>query len=75
MTDVKNMSAKDDFIEMPFTDRGCEIEAYEECRTRKLLEASKCVPWEMPGFQVDFLDPKINLSQFFIFSSWVLKIP
>ena len=47
MTVVKKMTAKDDFLGMPFTDRQCEVEAYEDCRTRKLLEKCKCVPWEM----------------------------
>ena len=46
LTDVKKMTAKDDFLGMPFKDRHCEIEGYEECRTRKLLEECKCLPWE-----------------------------
>ena len=75
MTLVKNLRATDAFLEMPVAQRNCEVDSYEDCRTRKLLEASKCVPWEMPGFQVDFLDPKISLSQSFLFFSWVLKIP
>ena len=52
MTVVKRMSAKDDFLEMPLDDRKCEVELYEDCRTRKLLERCNCVPWEVPGFQV-----------------------
>ena len=55
LTVVKKMTAKDDFLGMPFTDRQCEVEAYEECRTRKLLEECKCVPWEAKQYQVDFL--------------------
>ena len=52
MTDVKRMTAKDDFLQMSLTDRSCEVELYEDCRTRKLLEECKCVPWEVPGYQV-----------------------
>ena len=52
MSDVKRMTAKDEFLEMPLTDRNCEVELYEDCRTRKLLEGCRCVPWEIPGYQV-----------------------
>ena len=52
MTDVKRMTAKEDFLKMPLEDRGCEIKSYEDCRSRNLLEACNCVPWEVPGFQV-----------------------
>ena len=52
MTDVKRMSATDDFLKMQLKDRKCEVELYEDCRTRKLLEECKCVPWEFPGYQV-----------------------
>ena len=52
MTDVKRMTAKDDFLKMPLKDRNCEVEMYEDCRTRKLFEECTCVPWEVPGFQV-----------------------
>ena len=52
MTAVKRISAKDDFLQMPFDDRICEVELYEDCRTRKLLERCNCVPWEVPAFQV-----------------------
>ena len=39
--------AKEDFLVMPFEDRNCEVELYEDCRTRKLLKQCNCVPWEM----------------------------
>ena len=52
MTDVKRMTAKNAFLEMPFAQRICEVELYEDCRTRKLLEECNCVPWELPGYQV-----------------------
>ena len=52
MTDVKRMTAKEDFLKMPLEDRNCEVELYEDCRTRKLFGHCNCVPWEMTGFQV-----------------------
>ena len=52
MTDVKRMTAKEDFLKMPLKDRNCEVELYEDCRTKKLLRLCNCVPWEMSGFQV-----------------------
>ena len=52
MADVKRMSAKDDFLKMSLEDRKCEVELYEDCRTRKLLKECNCVPWEVPGYQV-----------------------
>ena len=56
MTDVKRMTATDDFLMMPLKDRNCEVELYEDCRTRHLLEACDCFPWEIPGYQV-FTNP------------------
>ena len=55
MTAVKRMTAKKDFLKMPLKDRNCEVELYEDCRTRKLLEECNCVPWEVPGFQVGYI--------------------
>ena len=52
MTDVKKMTATDDFLAMPFNERNCEADLYEDCRTKRLLEECNCVPWEVPGFQV-----------------------
>ena len=52
ITDVKRMTATEDFLNMPLKDRNCEVELYENCRTRKLLEECNCVPWEVPGFKV-----------------------
>ena len=52
MSDVKGMTAKEDFLKMVLKDRNCEIELYEDCRTRKLLEKCNCVPWEVSGIQV-----------------------
>ena len=53
MTDVKRMSAKEDFLEMSIVERNCEIELYEDCRTKRLLQECKCVPRELPGFKVE----------------------
>ena len=48
---VYTMSAvKSDFIKMPFMDRKCMEELYENCRTRKLLEECNCVPWEVTSY-------------------------
>ena len=52
MTVVKKISAKEDFLGMSSTDRHCEIENFEECRTRKLIQECDCLPWEMPRYQV-----------------------
>ena len=52
MTVVKRMRSTDAFLEMPLAQRNCEVELYEDCRTRKLLEECNCVPWELPGYQV-----------------------
>ena len=52
MTDVKRMTAKDDFLKMPLKERNCDIELYEDCRTRKLMDECNCVPWEISGYQV-----------------------
>ena len=52
MTDVKRMTATDDFLKMSLKDKKCEEESYEDCRTRNLLEKCNCIPWEVPGLQV-----------------------
>ena len=52
MTSVKRMTATQDFLKMQKGDRGCQVELYETCRTTKLLEKCKCVPWEMPRDQL-----------------------
>ena len=53
MSEVKRMRAKDAFLKMPLAQRNCEEELYEVCRTRKLLDKCNCVPWELPGYQVE----------------------
>ena len=54
MTDIKRMTAKKDFLMMPLKDSNCEVELFEDCRTRKLLEECNCIPGEVPGFQVQY---------------------
>ena len=58
MYSVKKLTAKEDFLVMPLKDRNCEVELYEDCRTRKLLKECNCVPWEVPGFQVRIQEAK-----------------
>ena len=45
MTDIKRMRSTDSFLEMPLEQRNCEVELFEECRTRNLLRECNCVPW------------------------------
>ena len=52
MSDIKRMTAKEDFLKMELKDRKCEVELYEDCRTRKLFEYCNCDPWEHFKFQV-----------------------
>ena len=52
MTDVKRMASTEDFLQMPLEYRNCEVELYDDCRTRRLLEKCDCVPWDVPHFQV-----------------------
>ena len=60
MTDVKRITAKEDFLKMDLKDRKCEVELYEDCRTRKLFKVCNCVPWELSGFQVaNLFDSKV----------------
>ena len=51
MTAVKRMTARPDFLKMPLKDRDCNVEEYEDCRTRKLLKKCDCIPWKVPGYQ------------------------
>ena len=52
MTAVKRMTATDDFLNMPLEDRHCEVELFNDCRTRELLKWCKCAPSEVHGYQV-----------------------
>ena len=47
MTSVKRMTASSAFLDMPYENRGCKVELFQDCRTRRLLEACKCVPREV----------------------------
>ena len=53
MTLVKKMTTKEDFFKLPLKERGCEADLYEDCRTASLVKECNCVPWELPGFQVE----------------------
>ena len=70
MTDVKRMTPKEDFLKMPLKDRNCEVELYEDCRTRKLLEGCNCVPWELPGLQVLTIDLGRDICKLFLSRTW-----
>ena len=61
MSVVKKMTAKEDFLKMELKDRKCEVELYEDRRTRKLFEKCNCVPWELQdqGFQVEFFSSTV----------------
>ena len=63
MTNVKRMTAKEDFLKMPLKERNCAIELYEDCRRRKLLEECNCVPWDLLEFKVKIqkILPQSNL--------------
>ena len=52
MTLVKKMTAKLDFLKMTLEEKDCEVDLFEDCRTKKLIKECNCVPWELPGFQV-----------------------
>ena len=52
ITNAKRMTAKSDFLDMSFEDRGCEMKLYEDCRTEKLIKKCACVPYEVPQKQV-----------------------
>ena len=64
MTSVKEMIATDDFIGMNSQLRNCEIESYDECRTRNLLAHCECVPWELHRMRViNLVDVFANFRQ------------
>ena len=52
ITNAKRMTAKPDFLDMSFGDKGCESKMYEDCRTEKLIEKCACVPYEVSQKQV-----------------------
>ena len=52
MTAVKRMTVTNDLLKMPLKDRKCEVEEYEDCRTRNLIKTCNCFPWKVSEFQV-----------------------
>ena len=47
MTSVKRMTATEGFFSLNSNVRNCEVETYDECRTRHLLSTCRCVSWEL----------------------------
>ena len=49
MSVLKKMTATDNFLELPFEEKNCQTEAYEDCQAnRYVVEVQKecgCVPW------------------------------
>ena len=60
MSVVKKMTAKSAFFKMPMKDRKCQVEPFEECRTRALLEECNCVPLEFRDIQVKSIIKRIS---------------
>ena len=52
MSDIKKMTATKSFLGMPVEAKRCQVEPYEECRTKALEKTCNCVPWEILGIQV-----------------------
>ena len=52
MSDIKEMTATKAFLGMTMEDKRCQVESFEECRTKALTKACNCVPWEILGIQV-----------------------
>ena len=52
MTSVKKMIATDHFLGLSSKIRNCEIESYDECRTKNLLAECECVPWALQNMRV-----------------------
>ena len=52
---LKKMTGTTGFLQMPDDVKGCQVEIYEECNTRKYLERvgeeCKCVPWALNSVQ------------------------
>ena len=53
MTSVKKMDATEEFFGLSSEIRNCEIESYNECRTRHLVAKCGCIPWELRKIQVN----------------------
>ena len=60
MSAVKKMTPKRDFLGMDFRERNCVTEPYEECKAKKLVKECGCVPWEIPGFEVEICQKQNN---------------
>ena len=60
MTSVKKMVATNHFLGLSSKIRNCEIESYDECRTKNLLAECECVPWELQNMRVFHKNLKKN---------------
>ena len=49
---VKKMTARKSFLEMSMKDKNCQVEPFEECKTKALLKKCNCTPLETLGLQV-----------------------
>ena len=49
---------------MDCMDKSCVADVSEECKAKSLLVECNCVPWEMPGFEVEFCQKEKNLNHF-----------
>ena len=50
MITVKRMTATPAFLDMYREDRKCDIERFQDCRTRNLLNACNCTPGELQEY-------------------------
>ena len=50
MITVKRMTATPAFLDMYREDRKCDIERFQDCRTRNLLNACNCIPGELQEY-------------------------
>ena len=50
MISVKRMTGTPDFLGMSHEERKCDIERFQDCRTRMLLEACDCVPGQLEEY-------------------------
>ena len=51
MSDLKKVKVTKDFLGVPESERGCQIEPFEECEVRNFLAKVKsrcgCTPWSL----------------------------
>ena len=47
MSVVKEMTAKSAFLKIPMKDRNCQVEPFEECRTKAMLKNVSVPLWKL----------------------------